>query len=65
MQRTREHNSEYMQVIHEVVACLVNQLHHPQLSSPRAEEIIDWFHQVKKEEVEIAMRQLREWKRIP
>ncbi len=65
MQRTRQHNSEYMQVVSEVVSCLVNQLHHPQLSSPSADEITDWFHQVSKEEVEIAIEQLRGAKRIP
>jgi hypothetical protein len=64
MQRTRQHNSEYMQVVCEVVSCLVNQLHHPQLSSPSADEIVDWFRQVNKE-VEIAIEQLREAKRIP
>jgi hypothetical protein len=65
MQRTRQHNSEYMQVVREVVGCLVNQLHDPQLSSPSADEITDWFHQVNKEEVEIAIEQLRGEKRIP
>jgi hypothetical protein len=65
MQRTRQHNSEYMQVICEIVGCLIGQLHHPLLSSPRADEITEWFHQVKKEEVEIAMQRLREANRIP
>ena len=65
MQSTRHHNSEYMQVICEIVGCLVQQLHHPLLSSPRADELTEWFHQVTVEEVEIAMERLREAKRIP
>ena len=65
MQRTSQQNSEYMQVVGEVVGCLIHQLHHPQLSSPTAEEIADWFHQVTKEEVQIAIERLREAKRIP
>ncbi len=65
MQRTRQHNSEYMHVVSEVVECLVNQLHHPQLSSPSADEITEWFNQVKKEEVEVAIERLRNAKRIP
>jgi hypothetical protein len=65
MQRTRQHNSEYMHVVSQVVECLINQLHHPQLSSPSADEITEWFNQVKKEEVEAAMEQLRKAKRIP
>jgi glutaredoxin 2 len=64
MQRTRQNNPEYMQVICEIVDCLINQLHHPLLSSPRADEIAEWFHQVKQEEVEIAMQRLREENRI-
>jgi len=65
MQRIRERNAEYMQVVREVVSCLIHQLHHPQLSYPRADEIADWFQQLKREEVEIAIQQLREAKRIP
>ena len=65
MQRTSQQNSEYMQVVGEVVGCLIHQLHHPQLSSPTADEIADWFHQVTKEEVQIAIERLREAKRIP
>jgi hypothetical protein len=65
MQRTRQHNSEYMQVICEIVGCLINQLHHPLLSSPRPDEITEWFHQVREEEVEIAIQRLREARRIP
>lgn len=65
MQRTSQQNSEYMQVVGEVVGCLIHQLHHPQLSSPTADEITDWFHQVTKEEVQIAIERLREAKRIP
>jgi hypothetical protein len=65
MQRIREHNAEYMQVVCEVVGCLIHQLHHPQLSSPRADEIAEWFHQVNREEVAIAIQQLRAAKRIP
>jgi hypothetical protein len=65
MQRTHQHNSEYMEVVCEVVGGLLNQLHHPQLSNPTAEEITDWFHQLKKEEVEVAILRLREANRIP
>lgn len=65
MQRTRQHNSEYMQVLSEVVGCLIGQLHHPQLSSPSADELAEWFHEVKKEDVEVAIERLRESKRIP
>ncbi|HLH07185.1 MAG TPA: hypothetical protein VKW78_08105 [Terriglobales bacterium] len=65
MQRTHRNNSEYMQVVMEVVCCLVNQLHHPKLSSPRAEEITAWFHQVQLEEVVLAMTTLETRKRIP
>jgi len=65
MQRTRERNAEYMQVVCEVVGCLIHQLHHPRLSSLRPDEIADWFHQVKREEIEIAIQQLRDGKRIP
>ncbi len=64
MQRTRQHNSEYMQVIYEVVGCLINQLHHPLLSSLRPDEITEWFHQVNEEEVKIAMQRLRDENRI-
>lgn len=64
MQRTRQQNSEYMQVICEVVGCLINQLHHPLLSSLRPDEITEWFHQVKEEEVELAMQRLRDENRI-
>lgn len=65
MQRTSQHNSEYMQVVSEVVGCLIHQLHHPQLSSPTADEITNWFHQVTRDEVQIAIERLREAKRIP
>ena len=54
-----------MKVVHAVVACLVNQLHHPQLSRPRADEITSWFHEVTQEEVELAMRHLEGENRIP
>jgi hypothetical protein len=65
MQRTSQHNSEYMQVVSEVVGCLIHQLHHPQLSSPTADEITNWFHQVTTDEVQTAIERLREAKRIP
>jgi len=65
MQRTRQHNSEYMEVICEVVGCLIHQLHHPLLSRLRSDEIAEWFHQVREEEVEIAMQRLRDGNRIP
>ncbi len=53
-----------MQVICEVVGCLIHQLHHPLLSSLRPDEITEWFHQVKEEEVELAMQRLRDENRI-
>ena len=65
MQRTRQHNSEYIQVLSEVVKCLIGQLHHPQLSKPSADEITEWFNQVHKEDVEVALERLRAAKRIP
>jgi hypothetical protein len=65
MQRAHQHNSEYMEVVCEVVGSLMNQLYHPQLSRPTSEEITDWFHQVKKEEIEVAIARLREASRIP
>jgi len=54
-----------MQVVSEVVGCLIHQLHHPQLSSPTADEIANWFHQVTSDEVQIAIERLRQAKRIP
>jgi hypothetical protein len=65
MQHIRQHNSEYMHVVCEVVECLVTQLHHPKLSSPSADEITEWFNQVSREEVEVAIERLRKAKRIP
>jgi hypothetical protein len=44
-------NSEYMEVLGEVVSCLVHQLEHPQLTALTESDLTEWFHRISIEQV--------------
>ena len=52
-------NLEYMLLLRQVMSCLVRGLHDPRLTSPTAEEIVEWFRSVQIRDVETLLSEAK------